>query len=197
MKKKLYLVRHGQTLFNRLHKTQGWCDSPLTELGRRQAKAAGAFLKNKSFDAAYASTSERTNDTLELIRQMPYERRKDLREMSFGNFEGGDEYLQPKNWFINHPDAFVAYGGEDLRDVQNRIKNALLEIMQSKDNQNVLVVSHGAAIASFLNEIAPDTMALIRSQRGVPNCAVNEIEYDTKTATFELINVTDPARYYL
>ena len=33
MTKKLYLMRHGQTLFNQMHKIQGWCDSPLTEAG--------------------------------------------------------------------------------------------------------------------------------------------------------------------
>ena len=34
MKKDLYLMRHGQTLFNVRRKIQGWCDSPLTELGK-------------------------------------------------------------------------------------------------------------------------------------------------------------------
>lgn len=39
MKKTLYLMRHGQTLFNLQHKIQGWCDSPLTELGIKQAES--------------------------------------------------------------------------------------------------------------------------------------------------------------
>ena len=45
--KKRYLVRHGQTLFNELHMTQGWCDSPLTELGKKQAKEAGQSLRER------------------------------------------------------------------------------------------------------------------------------------------------------
>ena len=45
MKKTLYLMRHGQTLFNLQHKIQGWCDSPLTKLGIKQAKVAGNGLK--------------------------------------------------------------------------------------------------------------------------------------------------------
>ena len=44
MKKTLYLMRHGQTLFNLQHKIQGWCDSPLTELGIKQAKVAGKWI---------------------------------------------------------------------------------------------------------------------------------------------------------
>lgn len=40
MNKKLYIIRHGQTLFNLLDKVQGASDSPLTELGIKQAEAA-------------------------------------------------------------------------------------------------------------------------------------------------------------
>ena len=40
MKKRLYLMRHGQTMFNEQKRIQGWCDSPLTELGKRQALGA-------------------------------------------------------------------------------------------------------------------------------------------------------------
>ena len=39
--KTLYLMRHGQTLFNAQHKIQGWCDAPLTEIGIKQAEVAG------------------------------------------------------------------------------------------------------------------------------------------------------------
>ena len=42
MKKTLYLMRHGQTLFNLQHKIQGWCDAPLTPLGIKQAQNIGA-----------------------------------------------------------------------------------------------------------------------------------------------------------
>ena len=44
----LYLVRHGQTLFNRKKMISGWTDSPLTELGLEQARRAGAFLRHRS-----------------------------------------------------------------------------------------------------------------------------------------------------
>ena len=45
MKKTLYLMRHGQTLFNVRRKVQGWCDSPLTELGIKQAEIAAKYFK--------------------------------------------------------------------------------------------------------------------------------------------------------
>ena len=56
MKKTLYLMRHGQTIFNQLHNIQGWCDSPLTPLGIAQAKhAAHYFADNQiTFDHVYS-----------------------------------------------------------------------------------------------------------------------------------------------
>ena len=66
---KLYLMRHGQTLFNVLKRKQGWCDSPLTETGIAQACSAGRWFAEHgvTFDHAYSSTSERAVDTLELV----------------------------------------------------------------------------------------------------------------------------------
>lgn len=43
---KIYLVRHGQTLFNQQKKVQGWCDSPLTQEGIQQAIAVSKTLQS-------------------------------------------------------------------------------------------------------------------------------------------------------
>ena len=96
---KLCFMRHGQTLFNLLRRKQGWCDSPLTELGIEQAKAVGTTLRERglTFDHAYSSTSERACDTLELaFPGQPYERVKGLKEWNFGKFEGASEDLNPR-----------------------------------------------------------------------------------------------------
>jgi len=78
--KRLYLMRHEQTLFNVQHKIQGWCDSPLTSKGIEQAKAAKKILDERGiqFDHACCSTAERCCDTLELVIDLPYERFKGL-----------------------------------------------------------------------------------------------------------------------
>ena len=82
MKKKLVLMRHGQTVFNQRKRIQGWVDSPLTPLGIEQAKFSAAYINGLDFtiDHAFSSTSERACDTLELITNLPYERKKGLKE---------------------------------------------------------------------------------------------------------------------
>lgn len=153
MKKRLYLMRHGQTLFNLRHKIQGHCDSPLTELGKQQALSSKKFIDQINLDHAYSSTSERAVDTLELVLdgRLPYTRLKTVKEMNFGTFEGESEDLNPKDRMKQH-DFFVPYGGEDRLDVQVRMVNALTNIMNQTDHENVLVVSHAGASMGFLSK---------------------------------------------
>ena len=82
MKKTFYITRHGQTLFNAQKKIQGACDSPLTEIGIKQAEIAGKHLRDLGieFDDAYSSTSERAIDTLKIMTDIPFTTRKDLKE---------------------------------------------------------------------------------------------------------------------
>ena len=109
MKKDLYLMRHGQTLFNVRRKIQGWCDSPLTELGKQQALKAKENLKGISFDHYYSSTSERCCDTIELIiGDQYYKRLKGLKERNFGMFEGESEDLNP-NFDDSHAGACMCF----------------------------------------------------------------------------------------
>ena len=96
---RLYLMRHGQTLFNTLNRIQGWCDSPLTEKGRDQARQVRAYFEkhDMTFDQYYCTTTERASDTIELATgRTDYQRVKGLKEMHFGIFEGQPEYLHPK-----------------------------------------------------------------------------------------------------
>ncbi|SUN77400.1 phosphoglycerate mutase family protein [Streptococcus massiliensis] len=150
MVKKLYLMRHGQTLFNRRHRIQGWCDAPLTDLGIYQARVAGRYFKNQGIelDEAYSSTSERACDTLELVTdgKLPYQRVKGLKEWNFGTFEGESEDLNPP---LPYKDFFVTYGGESQEQVQKRLATTIFELMKDSQGKEILMVSHGGAIANF------------------------------------------------
>ena len=69
----LYLVRHGQTMFNEKRVIQGWCDAPLTSEGEEQAERIGRYFAREgiAFDHAYTSTLTRTQQTIERIVDMP------------------------------------------------------------------------------------------------------------------------------
>ena len=69
MGKKLYLMRHGETLFNTQGRVQGACDSPLTQLGIDQAMLVKKYFDDNaiSFDKVYSSTQERATDTAKLV----------------------------------------------------------------------------------------------------------------------------------
>lgn len=150
--KRLYLTRHGETLFNQLHRIQGASDSPLTKKGIAQAQAARELIKDIEFDHFYTSTQERAVDTLEILmdNQKDYQRLKGLKEFDFGVFEGQSEQLNPKvDPQKGYGDFFVQYGGESSHGVGQRMNQTLLQIMRQPDHQQVLAVSHGGAIYNF------------------------------------------------
>lgn len=187
MKKTLYIMRHGQTLFNVLHKIQGWCDSPLTELGIQQAKTAGKYFTDNQidFDAAYCSTAERSSDTLELVTDMPYTRLKGLRELSFGRFEGEPEFLHPASDPVKHfGDFYVQFGGEDDFVAQKRVNDTLTKIMNQDDNQTVLAVSHAGAIMMF-SDLWTDIQKIKDS--GFSNCSILKFTFENNKFSFEKI----------
>ncbi|MBC1484572.1 histidine phosphatase family protein [Listeria sp. FSL L7-1509] len=183
MKKTLYLMRHGQTLFNERKKIQGFCDAPLTELGIKQAKIAGSYFQenNIQFDKAYSSTSERASDTLELVTKMDYIRLKGLKEWDFGTFEGESEDLNPA---LPYGDFFAAYGGEREKDFQNRIVTTIESIMSQGEYEVIFAVSHGAACAQFARYWENTSKIGIIS--GLKNGCILKFEFEN--GAFSLVN---------
>lgn len=184
MKKILYLMQHVQTQFNVRRKIQGWCDSPLTSLGIAQAQIAAQYFKEHqiTFDHAYASTSERACDTLEIITSQPYTRLKGLKEWNFGTFEGESEDLNPK---LPYRDFFVAYGGESEMDLRQRISDTLLDIMRKEDHNCVLAVSHGASCRQFMRAWE-HTSALDIKER-LYNCCI--LKFEIENDSFTLVDI--------
>lgn len=186
MKKTLYLMRHGQTLFNTRRKIQGWCDSPLTALGIKQAQIAGKYFKDNHilFDHAYSSTSERACDTLEQVTDMPYTRIKELKEWNFGTFEGESEDLNPP---LPYGDSFVQFNGEGEMELRQRMADTLLTIMNKENHNVVLTVSHGAACRAFMRYWS-HTSTLDHIGK-IGNCCIFKYEFENNTFTLvDIIN---------
>ena len=165
-------MRHGQTLFNKRHLIQGWCDSPLTDFGIYQAQVASEYFKKYGiiFDSAFSSTSERACDTLEIVTdgKMPYKRIKGLKEWNFGIFEGESEDLNPS---IPYNDFFVYYGGESQLELQERINS----LMKEGTGNSILIVSHGAAIRNFARVWEKYEQTTIENR--MTNCCILKFTY--------------------
>lgn len=180
LKKTLYLMRHGQTLFNVRKKIQGFCDAPLTELGIQQANIASSYFKDNGivFTKAYSSTSERACDTLERITNMDYTRLKGLKEWNFGTFEGESEDLNPP---LPYGDFFAGFGGEREMDFRARLVETMESIMSQENHDVVLAVSHGAACAQFARNW--EATSQIGPISGLKNCCILKFEYENSAFT--------------
>lgn len=184
----VYLVRHGQTLFNVQHKIQGFCDSPLTPLGIKQAEASKAeyFAKNSILlDEAHCSTSERAIDTLKIITDLPFKTHKNLREWNFGTYEGEGEHLNPP---LPYKDFFVQFGGESQEQLTTRINREITQIAENSTHKHILIVSHGGAIANFYR-VWEQYNTFERTER-IKNCSV--LKYHFEDGIFRLQTLFNP-----
>lgn len=190
-----YFVRHGQTMLNRYNKVQGWIDSPLTDKGINDAINAGNRLADIHFAAAFSSDSGRAIETLRLImKQNPDNMHiisyqfPELREQCHGYFEGNDlsqmwqfvgEQVQTTTEsgimskfglerardLIHHADL---YGDAESNDMfWDRLNQGFEKLLaNSKDEDNIVVVSHGNTIRSIISKYAPELDTGIPTRNG-------------------------------
>ncbi len=158
--KKIYLVRHGETEFNKLGMVQGsGIDSNLNETGRAQARAFYEAYKNVKFDKVYTSKLRRTHQSVEqfINSGLPWQQLYGLNEISWGHKEGRSTTAADNEQYVNMLYAWSqgdytqkVYGGESPAEVQERQKIAMKYIVANEEEENILVCMHGRAIRILL-----------------------------------------------
>ena len=173
--KKLYLLRHGQTEFNVKKLVQGRCDSPLTDLGRQQAGMAAAWLKAHGVvpDKVVSSPLGRAMDTASLVA-CELLGPDAAAERCYGSFEEGPHGALPTDVWDPGEDL-VPFGGEGSQALQERMVDALTNIMGSEGIETLLAVSHGSASRQFIKAAAPEGFELPTK---LPNCAIMIFDFD-------------------
>ena len=155
----LFIVRHGETVWNREGRIQGHTDVTLSDRGVEQATRLADRLGPVPFDAAYASDLSRASATASLIlngRDVPLYPTPRLREYHKGAFEGmTDAELRSR-----FPDEYPSYvskdldyapdGGESTRDVSERMSSIIREIKERHLGERVLVVGHGGSLRAAM-----------------------------------------------
>ena len=152
----IFLIRHGQTDWNRAEKIQGHADIPLNETGKEQAQKVAQLLQQKrvSLAALYSSDLQRAQQTAQAISQsfaLDIILAADLREENFGKAEGltKKEYHALYGSF-NWLDLPEEIGAESRSKVITRVMSYLHMIVQKHQGQYVAVVTHGGALRSLL-----------------------------------------------
>ncbi len=160
MEKTLYIIRHGQTDLNLKGIVQGrGIDSPLNEMGRKQAAAFYERYKDVPFDRIYTSTLLRTHQTVApfLHKSIPMRQLAGLDEIGWGIYEGkeqtpdimeGFETLVAQ-WRNGELDVAVQ-GGETPNELADRQREAVDDILAVSDDKNILVCMHGRAMRVLL-----------------------------------------------
>ncbi len=182
----IYLVRHGQTEFNRERRIQGHVDSPLTELGVRQAKAVGQLLRDlirmPEGWRIVSSPLGRALATAEIVAGklggLPVELEDRLMEMSWGPHDGRlRSELEAENpeTFGKTGWAFDAGSGESYEAVATRVGDWLASL-PLEPKRRIIAVSHGISgrvLRGLYANLGRDASA----QQDVPQDAVYLLQH--------------------
>lgn len=178
----LILVRHGESIWNKINAWTGLTDIGLSEKGFDESKKDGAMLKDIPIQLAFTSKLIRAKQTLEeilkalYIKHIPIYESEALNERDYGDFTGKNKFDLEKEygteqflkwrrgWDENIPN------GETLKDVYGRVVPYYKEHILPKllAGKNVIVVAHGNSIR-----------ALIKFIENIPDKDISGLELET------------------
>ena len=212
-KTRLFVIRHGRTMFNTIGRAQGWSDTPLTAEGERGIQALGIGLRESGleFTRAYSSDSGRAIQTMGIILdelglkdQIPYRFDKRIREWCFGSFDGaydGDLFMGvlPRVFKVDdfHQLSLMELAegivevdttgwAESGSALSGRIKEgfeAIAKEVEAAGGGNAIVVSHGMTITTLIYLIDPKAV----EELVLDNGSVTVLAYEDGAFSIEKI----------
>ena len=179
-KKRIILVRHGETDWNKQGRFQGQIDIPLNQNGKAQAKAASEFLKTISIQKAFSSSLSRPRETAQIILKehpgIDISLKNNLKEIGHGKWEGKLESEIKSDWpglleaWKTLPEKVQMPDGENIKEVSTRSITGWREICKDlKNDETALVVAHDAVnktILCHLLGLAPSEIWMIKQGNG-------------------------------
>lgn len=192
--KTIYLIRHGQTEYNRKGIVQGsGIDAPLNETGWKQAKAFYEAYCEIPFQKVYTSVLQRSIQSVNsfLDDGLPHVRLEGLNEINWGEKEGKVANAEDHEYYTYIIDSWkkgkldqAITGGESPLMVLERQKPALEAILADGDDP-VLVCMHGRAMRIFLSLMMEDDLSKMDQYKHA-NLCLYVLEYDYELQKFEL-----------
>jgi uncharacterized phosphatase len=157
---RIYLMRHGQSNDNAHKIVSGSTETPLTELGKEQARTAGEHAKALAIDLIVCSPMGRARQTAKIVaKEIGYPEEDitvmpELAERELGKLEG-TSYAKNERLNGNFPAVDYILGVEPLPHFYARVQHALREVLHDKKHHSVLIVSH-QGVGRMLRTIAHD-----------------------------------------
>ena len=173
----LYVVRHGETIWNVERKVQGITDIPLTENGRKDAEDLQELISTLNIDVVISSPLERARETAKILvnNSLPINTDERIKERDWGMNEGAliDTVDKWDCWdvILNTKVQNI----ECIQDFMYRVSNFIEDIKVRYKDSNVLIVTHSAVsrVLHYLLETIPEDANLSRID--IPNLRI--IEY--------------------
>jgi len=181
----VYLVRHGETVWNAERRIQGQSDSPLTEKGEQQAWQVGERVKHLGITHIIASDLGRTRRTAEIIADacgcsVTLDPR--LRELNMGGREKRPldgltaEEEQWRATLVNGTEGGRIPDGESMTEMATRMHAALNACLDLPAGSRPLLVSHGMALGALVSTIL-GLPAYAERRLRLRNCSLSRVDY--------------------
>ena len=173
----IYLIRHGETDYNKAKRIQGHCDIALNEYGRELAKVTSAGLADIPVDIVFTSPLVRASETARIIagkRDIPIIEDIRIQEIGFGEYEGLCSGKQGYNIPENYQ---VPPGGESFEEVIQRTGEFLQEILAKEEyrDKTILISTHGCALKALLANITHPAIKDFWGDGVHKNCGVTHV----------------------
>jgi len=166
MKSKLYLIRHGQSIYNLENRFTGWKDVDLTDLGTSQAKEAAKLLQDENFDLAFTSNLYRAQKTLDIIldelnMSLDVIKNEALNERDYGDLvsqnksEAAEKFGEKQVQIWRRSFDTPPPGGESLKMTLERTLPYFNSDIKPhlSDGKNIILSAHGNSIRSIVMDL--------------------------------------------
>lgn len=145
--RKIYLVRHCELC------SRNYADNMrgLSEKGYGDAEKIVDFFERKKVDLIFSSPYKRAIDTMKPLAQkknMKIVELSDFRERKIGKVVEDFDDFAKRQW---EDFTFKLYGGDSLKEVQDKNIEALKKILSENTDKNIVISGHGTAISTILN----------------------------------------------
>jgi probable phosphoglycerate mutase len=184
----LYIIRHGESKWNIENRLQGSSNPGLSKLGRLQAGLLAKRFKKIKIDRLYASPLLRSLETAQALSRtlhLKIVKKTDLREITLGEWEDRtpqeiDKLYNNKyqKWLRCGPTKVRIPGQERISSFRRRVDRAFNDIIsRERHRENVLVVTHGGVISSFLARLLKADFDRLILKLYLPNTCVTLVSF--------------------